>query len=167
MRDHHFQMLSMKYFLKWRDRHWVNFEFFDKKPTTMPTFNFPTPYSIRMQPIDGTWCFPISDLPEPALLEGGRPIDGKPTGEWIVCAPAKGEVRSANRSSTPLRQLTARSGHALQSVPKASRDPDAATTATTRQIERWKKEKRPSPRGGQKRPPPLGTFQKSTRVPHH
>ena len=82
MRDHHFQMLSMKYFLKWRDRHWVNFEFFDKKPTTMPTFNFPTPYSIRMQPIDGTWCFPISDLPEPALLEGGRPIDGKPTGEW-------------------------------------------------------------------------------------
>ena len=24
MRDHHFQMLSMKHFLKWRERHWVN-----------------------------------------------------------------------------------------------------------------------------------------------
>ena len=118
MRDHHFQMLSMKYFLKWRDRHWVNFEFFDKKPTTMPTFNFPTPYSIRMQPIDGTWCFPISDLPEPALLEGGRPIDGKPTGEWIVCAPAKGEVRSPPTARAPLRQLTARSGHARAVGPK-------------------------------------------------
>jgi hypothetical protein len=62
MRDHHFQLLSMKHFLKWRERHWVNFEFFDRDRNTRPTFDFPTAFSIRMQPLDGHWFFPVSSM---------------------------------------------------------------------------------------------------------
>ena len=83
MRDHHFNMLSMKYFLKWRERHWVNFEFFDRSWNTLPTFKFPSPFSVRVQPIGDAWALPLNDLPEMTTLEGGRPADGNPTGQWL------------------------------------------------------------------------------------
>ena len=117
MRDHHFQMLSMKYFLKWRERHWVNFEFFDRERNTKPTFDFPTPYSIRMQPVDGAWFFPLNDKESPVAQEGGRPEEGKPTGEWLACLPAEGET-----------------------TPPASRSAEGAATASAEQIARWKAE---------------------------
>ena len=49
MRDHHFQMLSQRCFLKWRERHVVNFGFANKGMRTPPTLLFPLPYSTRMQ----------------------------------------------------------------------------------------------------------------------
>ena len=90
MRDHHFKMLSLKHFLKWRERHWVNFEFFDRDFRTAPTFKFPTSYSIRLQLLGGraadapaAWGFPLNDLAEPAEEDGGRPADGEYTKRWL------------------------------------------------------------------------------------
>ena len=49
MRDHHFKMLSHKCFLKWRERHVVNFMFPGRSEGAQPTFIFPQPFSIRIQ----------------------------------------------------------------------------------------------------------------------
>ena len=45
------QMLSTRKFLKWRERHWVNFHFDDRGRDSVPTFVFPTKFSIRMQEV--------------------------------------------------------------------------------------------------------------------
>jgi len=46
-------MLSTRKFLKWRERHWVNFHFDEPlrgaREAPPPTFVFPTKFSIRMQ----------------------------------------------------------------------------------------------------------------------
>ena len=50
MRDHHFQMLSQRCFLKWRERHVVRFGFKNLyNHRVPPTFWFPLPYSTRIQ----------------------------------------------------------------------------------------------------------------------
>ena len=49
MRDHHMQMLSTRNFLKWRERHWVNFHFDERDKNAAPSFVFPSKFSIRMQ----------------------------------------------------------------------------------------------------------------------
>ena len=49
MRDHHMQMLSTRNFLKWRERHWVNFHFDERDKNAPPSFVFPSKFSIRMQ----------------------------------------------------------------------------------------------------------------------
>ena len=46
-------MLSTRKFLKWRERHWVNFHFDDRRDA-QPEFVFPTKFSIRMQQVGDT-----------------------------------------------------------------------------------------------------------------
>jgi len=71
MRDHHFQMLSTRKFLKWRERHWVNFNFADKSYRCEPTFAFPSKFSVRMQRTKKEkWHFP-------SATEAGK---------WLCCA---------------------------------------------------------------------------------
>ena len=49
MRDHHFQMLSARYFLKWRERHVVRFGFERLNDLKCPpTLWFPLPYSTQI-----------------------------------------------------------------------------------------------------------------------
>lgn len=63
MRDHHFQMLSARKFLKWRERHWVNFHFADRARGP-PILAFPSKFSIRMQHVEGDpkrWHFPHAE----------------------------------------------------------------------------------------------------------
>ena len=66
MRDHHFKMLSRRYFLQWRERHVVNFVFPSRADTAAPIFIFPQSYSSRIQSHDATeegapirWHFPV------------------------------------------------------------------------------------------------------------
>jgi len=77
MRDHHFQMLSTRNFLKWRERHWVNFHFTDKGSVSEPCFAFPSKYSVRGQLAkpnrSDLWHFPSSDN----------------AGQWLCCAKEK------------------------------------------------------------------------------
>ena len=65
MRDHHFNMLAPRYFLKWRERHQVKM---DVKPSRSHasgyavTLKYPSQYSHRVQPaVDGSaWYFPVT-----------------------------------------------------------------------------------------------------------
>ena len=61
MRDHHFQMLSQRCFLKWRERHVVRFGFSNLYDFRVPpTFWFPLPYSTQIQDSASSWHFPVS-----------------------------------------------------------------------------------------------------------
>ena len=57
----------------------------------------------------------MNDQAEPGAQEGGRPEEGKPTGEWLLCEKAAGET-----------------------TPEASRSADAAAAASTEHTARWK-----------------------------
>ena len=57
----------------------------------------------------------MNDQAEPGAQEGGRPEEGKHTGEWLVCEAAAGET-----------------------TPEASRSADAAAAASTEHTARWK-----------------------------
>ncbi len=57
----------------------------------------------------------MNDQAEPGAQEGGRPEDGKHTGEWLVCEAVAGET-----------------------TPEASRSADAAAAASIEQTARWK-----------------------------
>ena len=52
-----------------------------------------------------------------APVSGGRPEEGKPTGEWLACLPAEGET-----------------------IPPAARSAEAAATASAAQTAQWKAE---------------------------
>lgn len=54
-RDHIFQLLAPKYFLKWKERHLVRFEFVNKAPTLELPSNYT---SCAQQLSNGTWMFP-------------------------------------------------------------------------------------------------------------
>ena len=62
MRDHHFQMLSQRCFLKWRERHVVRFGFSNLYDYRVPpTFWFPLPYSTQIQGSGTSWHFPVRE----------------------------------------------------------------------------------------------------------
>ena len=57
----------------------------------------------------------LNDQAEPVAQEGGRPEEGKHTGDWLVCLAASGEA-----------------------TPSASRSAEAAGIASADQTSRWK-----------------------------
>lgn len=75
MRDHHFQMLSTRKFLKWRERHWVNFHFdTNKGGRSPPILAHPSKVSLRMQQVsdedESRWHFPLAESPGTWLCAG-------------------------------------------------------------------------------------------------
>lgn len=65
MRDHHFQMLAPRHFLKWRERHQIKYRFTNSRSETRkrPGFMFPPVYSHRMHDAEDTscWYFPVAE----------------------------------------------------------------------------------------------------------
>ena len=66
MRDHHFQMLAPRYFLRWKDRHQVHFKFGDweeqrlgKRPQQSVLLTFPEIYSRRIQRVKDGLVIPL------------------------------------------------------------------------------------------------------------
>jgi proteinaceous RNase P len=58
MRDHIFQLLAPKYFLKWKQRHQLRYHF---APTGLE-LHYPAPFTTCTQHLDsGAWVFPGAD----------------------------------------------------------------------------------------------------------
>lgn len=57
MRDHHFQMIHNRAFLRWKERHQVHYQVHGPRVTV----DEPLPYSVRPQRVGDTWYFPASD----------------------------------------------------------------------------------------------------------
>ncbi|KAL4448170.1 hypothetical protein ABPG75_005389 [Micractinium tetrahymenae] len=67
MRDHIFQLLAPKYFLKWKQRHQVKYRF----STAGLELDYPAPYTTCVQQLEcGSWVFPGAD------------------GSWLCAKPA-------------------------------------------------------------------------------
>ena len=74
MRDHHFQMLAPRCFLRWKDRHQVHFEFGEynaAKRRYDVRFKFPDPYTRRVQRVSDGLVVPL-----PKLGDKNRFLDG-------------------------------------------------------------------------------------------
>lgn len=72
MRDHIFQLVAPKYFLKWKERHLIRYGF-EMKPRIgrVPRLIYPKPYTSCTQELEnGSWMAPIGD--------------GE---EWLCCKP--------------------------------------------------------------------------------
>jgi len=92
MRDHTFQLLSPKYFARWRERHQVYFTLQGSK--IRPEFTYPLEYSYRIQSsLDGNaWYFPITDVVNKPHKDGRDSSedtadeDEQPSEEKWMCA---------------------------------------------------------------------------------
>jgi len=87
MRDHHFQMLSTRKFLKWRERHWVNFHFDDRSRDSAPAFVFPSKFSIRMQEVQTAKDDGKTDQSRAAAKGSWHVPSADDRTKWI-CSPA-------------------------------------------------------------------------------
>lgn len=57
MRDHIFQLLAPKYFLKWKQRHQSKYSF---TPTSGPHVQIPSAFTACVQELEGGgWAFPV------------------------------------------------------------------------------------------------------------
>lgn len=91
MRDHHFQMLAHRQFLRWKERHQVHFSFseFDHNMKMRPVQTiYPDVYSRRIQRLDDTTL--VIPLPkkgdENRFLDGcHEAVEGVPEDETYVC----------------------------------------------------------------------------------
>lgn len=91
MRDHHFQMLAHRQFLRWKERHQVHFSFddFDHSIKMRPIQAiYPDVYSRRIQRLDDTSL--VIPLPkkgdENRFLDGcHKAVEGVPDDETYVC----------------------------------------------------------------------------------
>lgn len=91
MRDHHFQMLAHRQFLRWKERHQVHFSFdeFDHNTKMRPIQAiYPDIYSRRVQRLDDTSL--VIPLPkkgdENRFLDGcHKAVEGVPEDETYVC----------------------------------------------------------------------------------
>mmetsp|Transcript_21229 Transcript_21229/g.26789 ORF Transcript_21229/g.26789 Transcript_21229/m.26789 type:complete len:112 (+) Transcript_21229:2-337(+) len=89
MRDHHFQMLAHRSFLRWRERHQIYFDFGgwdgDKRKVLLTK---PDVYSRRMQRVDGIGlCIPLPKRgDENRFLDGSHEADDStPIEETYAC----------------------------------------------------------------------------------
>eukprot|EP00934_Nitzschia_sp_Nitz4_P004275 Nitzschia sp. Nitz4//scaffold27_size158506//121016//124588//NITZ4_002618-RA/size158506-processed-gene-0.88-mRNA-1//-1//CDS//3329545542//4265//frame0 len=97
MRDHHFQMLSPRTFLRWKERHQVHFDFGDWETqgneydngsrTRKVELQFPTPYSRRIQRVQDSFVIPlIKKGDENRFLDGYHVADhDEPEEETYLC----------------------------------------------------------------------------------
>lgn len=102
MRDHHFQMLAPRTFLRWKERHQVHFNFGDWGPTTQDDgrnklrrgriveLEFPAVYSRRVQRVDNGLVVPlIKRGDENRFLDGAHVAsDDEPIEETYLCIRA-------------------------------------------------------------------------------
>ena len=79
MRDHHFQMLAQGSFLRWKERHQVHFDFgtYNKALGRREVLlKYPSPYSRRIQRINGKNGADAIAIPLPKKGDEGRYVDG-------------------------------------------------------------------------------------------
>ena len=99
MRDHHFQMLAPRTFLRWKERHQVHFSFGEweaKNETSAQRrrevqLEFPSPYSRRIQRVGGEGLVVplIKKGDENRFLDGSHVADDdEPTEETYLCIRA-------------------------------------------------------------------------------
>jgi len=70
-RDHIFQLLAPKYFLKWKERHLVRYDFSDR----VPSFQLPSIYTACTQQLsNGTWMMPYRDEEDKETWLCARPL---------------------------------------------------------------------------------------------
>jgi hypothetical protein len=102
MRDHHFQMLAPRCFLRWKDRHQVKFEFSSKYNTTQQRcdvqLSFPDAYTRRIQRVADGIVVPLPKRGDaPRFLDGVVVADGDtiPDVETYLCIrPKKKELHN-------------------------------------------------------------------------
>jgi Protein-only RNase P/Pentacotripeptide-repeat region of PRORP len=98
MRDHHFQMVTPRSFLRWRDRHQIYFHLAGgrgSRNTTTVQLTYPDPYSRRIQLVNGGLIVPMPKKgDESRFLDGCFVADDAPEEEMYVCFRPKkpGEV---------------------------------------------------------------------------
>jgi len=94
MRDHHFQMLAPRIFLRWKERHQVHFNFGEWENTDgdgnrgrRVNLEFPSAYSRRIQRIDAGLAVPlIKKGDENRFLDGSHVADDdEPSIETYLC----------------------------------------------------------------------------------
>lgn len=94
MRDHHFQMLAPRIFLRWKERHQVRFEFgaWGKKVDGNESrrkveLTYPEPYSRRIQRVGNGFVVPLAKRgDENRFLDGGHvACDDEPLEEMYLC----------------------------------------------------------------------------------
>lgn len=110
MRDHHFQMQSPRYFLRWKDRHQVHFDFAEERDRAQKdgtrtsqsrgvVLHPPESYSRRIQRVSDGLVIPLPKKgDERRFLDGSfmAEEEGTPEEETYVCIRPKRTVRSAD-----------------------------------------------------------------------
>jgi len=87
MRDHHFQMLAHRHFLRWKERHQVHFDV-EAKARRNVVLSYPPSYSRRIQKLDGnSLVIPLAKQgDENRFLDGLHEADeSAPKEETYVC----------------------------------------------------------------------------------
>jgi pentatricopeptide repeat protein len=103
MRDHHFQMLAPRIFLRWKERHQVHFDFGDWEASGVNTSQggrkvelvFPVAYSRRIQRVEDGLVVPLAKRgDENRFLDGVHVAsDDEPAEETYLCIrPAHGTI---------------------------------------------------------------------------
>jgi hypothetical protein len=92
MRDHHFQMLAPRSFLRWKDRHQVRFQFgswqrIGNEKCRAVRLQYPEVYSRRIQRVLDGFVVPLAKRgDEHRFLDGSHTAqDDAPTEETYIC----------------------------------------------------------------------------------
>lgn len=93
MRDHHFQMLAPRTFLRWKERHHVHFDFGDwmafngSNRQREVKLTWPEPYSRRIQRVDDGLVVPLAKQGDDRRFLDGAHIacDDEPLEETYLC----------------------------------------------------------------------------------
>jgi mitochondrial ribonuclease P protein 3 len=97
MRDHHFQMIAPRSFVRWRDRHQIHFTFGDwrvnqsldnnnNNRTREVIFQYPDPYSRRIQRVSDGIVIPLPKSGDTnRFLDGIFTATNEPDDEMYVC----------------------------------------------------------------------------------
>jgi hypothetical protein len=87
MRDHHFQMLAPRFFLRWKERHQVHFDFGEwKDGTRSALLKYPERYSRRIQRVANGLVVPLPKRgDEHRYLDGIHVAQDDPDEETYLC----------------------------------------------------------------------------------
>jgi hypothetical protein len=93
MRDHHFQMVAPRSFLRWRDRHQIHFDFGGWKVDEQGhstgrevRLTYPDPYSRRIQRVRDGLVIPLPKRGDAnRFLDGTFVADDEPVDEMYLC----------------------------------------------------------------------------------
>jgi pentatricopeptide repeat protein len=93
MRDHHFQMLAPRTFLRWKERHHIHFDFGDwttdegEQRQREVKLAWPEPYSRRIQRVDNGLVIPLAKQGDGKRFMDGAHVacDDEPVEETYLC----------------------------------------------------------------------------------